>query len=68
MVILKWALQTERFIYLYIFRIYTMKRIIDAKVRKVGNSYVITVPMETAKRFRLRVGDLLEVYIKKPII
>jgi antitoxin component of MazEF toxin-antitoxin module len=36
-----------------------VKRKFDAKLRKVGNSYVITIPMETIERFSLSEGDYL---------
>lgn len=38
-----------------------VKRKFDAKLRKVGNSYVITVPMETIERFELEEGDYLAI-------
>lgn len=31
-----------------------MKRTFDAKIRKVGNSYVVTVPSSLVKRFKLK--------------
>ena len=34
-----------------------MKRTFDAKIRKVGNSYVVTIPIETVARFKLSEGD-----------
>lgn len=30
------------------------KRIFDAQLRKVGNSYVITIPSSLIKKFRLK--------------
>jgi putative addiction module antidote len=36
-----------------------LKRIFDAKLRKVGNSYVITVPKDTIDRFDIEEGDYL---------
>lgn len=36
-----------------------MKRKFDAKLRKVGNSYVVTIPSETVDRFNLGEGDFL---------
>jgi len=37
------------------------KRKIDVKLRKVGNSYVVTVPKDTIDRFKLREGDYLAI-------
>jgi antitoxin component of MazEF toxin-antitoxin module len=37
------------------------KRKFDARLRKVGNSYVITIPSETIDRFELNEGDFLAV-------
>jgi len=36
-----------------------MKRKFDVKLRKVGNSYVVTIPKETVDRFALGEGDYL---------
>ena len=36
-----------------------MKRRFDAKLRKVGNSFVITVPSKTVERFKLKDGDFV---------
>ena len=36
-----------------------MKRKFDVKLRKVGNSYVVTVPIDTVNRFELEEGDFL---------
>jgi putative addiction module antidote len=38
-----------------------MKRIFDAKIRKVGNSYVITIPKDTIDRFEIKEGDFVGV-------
>jgi len=38
-----------------------MKRKFDAKLRKVGNSYVITIPKDTVDRFDIDEGDFLAV-------
>ena len=35
------------------------KRKFDVKLRKVGNSYVVTVPKDTINRFELEEGDFL---------
>ena len=43
-----------------------LRRRFDAKVRKVGNSYVITLPIETVERFGLQ-EEVLEVSIKIPM-
>jgi putative addiction module antidote len=36
-----------------------MKRKFDSKLRKVGNSYVVTIPKDTIDRFELNEGDFL---------
>ena len=36
-----------------------MKRKFDVKLRKVGNSYVVTIPKDTIDRFKLKEGDYL---------
>ena len=35
------------------------KRKFDVKLRKVGNSYVVTIPKDTVDRFDLDEGDFL---------
>jgi len=40
-----------------------VKRKFDVKLRKVGNSYVVTVPREFVNRFELASGDFLAVEI-----
>jgi putative addiction module antidote len=37
------------------------KRKFDAKLRKVGNSYVITIPKDTIDRFDIDEGDFLAI-------
>lgn len=37
------------------------KRKFDAKLRKVGNSYVVTIPKDTIDRFDLDEGDYLAI-------
>ena len=37
------------------------KRKFDAKLRKVGNSYIVTIPIDTIKRFELNEGDFLAI-------
>ena len=37
------------------------KRKFDVKLRKVGNSYVVTIPKDTIDRFRLEEGDYLAI-------
>ena len=37
------------------------KRKFDVKLRKVGNSYVVTIPKDTVNRFRLEEGDYLAI-------
>ena len=36
-----------------------MKRKFDVKLRKVGNSYVATIPKDTIDRFELQEGDYI---------
>ncbi len=38
-----------------------MKRKFDVKLRKVGNSYVVTIPKDTVDRFELQEGDYLAI-------
>ena len=40
-----------------------MNREFDAKVRKVGNSYVVTIPKAIINRFKLKEGKFLTVSI-----
>ena len=35
------------------------KRKFDVKLRKVGNSYVVTIPKDTVDRFSLKQGDYI---------
>ncbi len=42
-----------------------MKRIFDAKIWKTGNSYVVTIPLNVIKRFKLKDDELVEIVIKK---
>ena len=37
------------------------KRKFDVKLRKVGNSYVVTIPKDTIDRFELNEGDFLAI-------
>ena len=37
------------------------KRTFDAKLRKVGNSYVVTIPKDTIDRFELKENDYLTI-------
>ena len=37
------------------------KRKVDVKLRKVGNSHVVTVPKDTIDRFKLKEGDYLAI-------
>ena len=37
------------------------KRKFDVKLRKVGNSYVVTIPKDTVDRFELDEGDFLPI-------
>ena len=49
------------------------RRKFDVKLRKVGNSYVVTIPKDTIDRFELKEGDFVAIEldtedIKKPVI
>lgn len=35
------------------------------KVRKVGNSYVVTIPKEEVERLKLRDGDLVSIEVRR---
>lgn len=37
------------------------KRKFDVKLRKVGNSYVVTIPKDTIDRFNLKEGDYVAI-------
>ena len=37
------------------------KRKFDVKLRKVGNSYVVTIPKDTVDRFDIDEGDFLAI-------
>jgi putative addiction module antidote len=39
------------------------KRKFDSKLRKVGNSYVVTIPKDIIERFELDEGDYLAIDI-----
>jgi len=39
--------------------VFIMKRKFDVKLRKVGNSYVVTIPKDTVDRFELKEGDFI---------
>jgi len=38
-----------------------MKRKFDVKLRKVGNSFVVTIPADFVERFNVEEGDFLAV-------
>ncbi|NQV09312.1 hypothetical protein HQ529_05670 [Candidatus Woesearchaeota archaeon] len=40
-----------------------MRRVFDARIRKVGNSYVVTMPSIIIRRFKLKQGDFLTVSV-----
>jgi len=42
-----------------------MKRIIDVKIWKTGNSYVVTIPKNIIERYKLKVGKKLEITLKE---
>ena len=46
-------------IHIYIPKRQMSKRKFDVKLRKVGNSYVVTIPKDTIDRFDLKEGDFL---------
>lgn len=37
------------------------KRKFDVKLRKVGNSYVVTIPKDTIDRFKIKNGEYLTI-------
>lgn len=37
------------------------KRKFDVKLRKVGNSFVVTIPKDTIDRFQIKEGDYLAI-------
>ena len=41
-----------------------MKREFDAKLRKVGNSYVVTVPSNIIKRYKLKQGKFTTITLE----
>jgi len=41
-----------------------MKREFDAQIRKVGNSYIVTVPANIIKRYKLKQGRFITVAIE----
>lgn len=42
-----------------------MKRVFDTILWKTGNSYVITIPKNIIKKWKLKEGEELEMIIKK---
>lgn len=40
-----------------------MKREFDGKIRKVGNSFVVTIPINTIERYKLLEGEFVTVLI-----
>ena len=50
---------------MYIQCIYMIRREFDSKVRKVGNSYVITIPSHVVKKLKLKQGKSATVVMKK---
>ena len=58
-------------LYTCIYCVITMKtrqkRIIDAKVWKSGNSYVVTLPQPLVEKFNLKAGDLIELEVSKEV-
>ena len=45
-----------------------VKRKFDVKLRKVGNSYVVTIPKDTIDRFKLKEGDYLTINFNPEVI
>lgn len=41
-----------------------MNREFDGKIRKVGNSYVVTIPMSIINRFKLKDGSFITVNVE----
>lgn len=42
-----------------------MKRKFDSKLWKTGNAFVVTIPSNIVKRFKLKKGEFIEVTIEK---
>jgi len=40
-----------------------MKREFDGKIRKVGNSFVVTIPINTVERYKLKENKFVTVLI-----
>jgi antitoxin component of MazEF toxin-antitoxin module len=40
-----------------------MKREFDGKIRKVGNSFVVTIPINTVERYGLKENEFITVLI-----
>ena len=40
-----------------------MKREFDGKIRKVGNSFVVTIPINTIERYKLKQNKFITVLI-----
>ena len=40
-----------------------MRRIFETKLWRTGNSYVVTIPLNIVKRFKLKEGKLVEIRI-----
>ncbi len=41
-----------------------LKRKFDVILRKVGNSYVVTIPKDTVDRFKIKEGDYITVNLE----
>lgn len=41
-----------------------MRRVFETKLWKTGNSYVVTIPLNIVKRFKLKEGKLVEIRIR----
>ena len=42
-----------------------MRREIDVKLWKTGHGFVVTIPKKIIKKWKLKIGDELEIIIKK---
>lgn len=41
-----------------------IRRTFDAKIREVGNSHIITIPMNIIKKYNLKINEFIELTIK----
>ncbi len=57
--------QTFISIYFVISLYILMKREFDAKLRKVGNSFVVTIPAIIVQKFKLKANQFIDISINK---